>query len=365
MGAATYHSPQLIRRPGAPQLPCWHRRLEAVEFPEEKTAEGLVLGHAYSLTGLEKVQHKGRVVELVRLRNPWGKIEWKGPWSDGSTEWDEIESRARRYLRVKLEDGEFWMTIQDFVRFFKRIDLCHRTPDNISEGRCSNWSLTVFRGKWEAGKTAGGSFRNVATFGKNSQYHLRLLEADNGGLCTLFVCLMQEPRDRQRNRSPYVAIGFAIYKVPKHCVGIKLSSEYLQWVRPAVRIPRYDAYREMSRHCRLPPGSYVIIPSTDEPDIEAQFLLRVFSLKRNYAEEIKEEAPIKVWTQMDNIYLLDIQFDEPFHALFDDATDLDAKGLFNILKKISSKNPDFQKRVLSKDTCKKAIIFMDVSFVAL
>jgi len=49
---------------------------------EAKLVTGLVKGHAYSITGVEQVQSKGKSVALVRIRNPWGQKEWIGDWSD-------------------------------------------------------------------------------------------------------------------------------------------------------------------------------------------------------------------------------------------------------------------------------------------
>ncbi|GAA6089673.1 calpain-12 isoform X1 [Tachysurus ichikawai] len=46
--------------------------------------EGLVRGHAYAITATDKVHKKTETEEvlLVRLRNPWGFVEYCGPWGD-------------------------------------------------------------------------------------------------------------------------------------------------------------------------------------------------------------------------------------------------------------------------------------------
>lgn len=62
-----------------------HFKLSSVKSAadvEAKLDNGLVKGHAYSVTGATKVQAKGKEVKLVRIRNPWGQKEWNGDWSD-------------------------------------------------------------------------------------------------------------------------------------------------------------------------------------------------------------------------------------------------------------------------------------------
>jgi calpain-15 len=51
---------------------------------------GLVDAHAYSLINAKKIQtDSGKEVRLVQIRNPWGKKEWTGDWSDSSKLWTD------------------------------------------------------------------------------------------------------------------------------------------------------------------------------------------------------------------------------------------------------------------------------------
>lgn len=60
---------------------------------EEVQENGLLAGHAYSVQGFFETQvattnqtHDGKPVRLVYVRNPWGRQEWNGAWSDNSLE---------------------------------------------------------------------------------------------------------------------------------------------------------------------------------------------------------------------------------------------------------------------------------------
>lgn len=56
---------------------------------EEKTASGVISGHAYSFIGVRELTHKGQNVRLCQLRNPWGSGEWTGAWSDNDDVWTD------------------------------------------------------------------------------------------------------------------------------------------------------------------------------------------------------------------------------------------------------------------------------------
>ena len=46
--------------------------------------------------GLRVRSYEGSGVRLVQLRNPWGKFEWRGDWSDKSTKWTDALKKAVR-----------------------------------------------------------------------------------------------------------------------------------------------------------------------------------------------------------------------------------------------------------------------------
>ena len=81
--------------------------------PEERLPNGLVIGHAYCITGLRKVTvswFRNKEALLVKLRNPWGEIEWNGSWSNRSPIWETVNSHTRNKLKREVtQRGDFWM----------------------------------------------------------------------------------------------------------------------------------------------------------------------------------------------------------------------------------------------------------------
>lgn len=48
------------------------------------------------------------------------------------------------------------MTFEDFCKFYADIDICGLSPDFFNESDSSQWTTSVYEGRWVAGTTAGG-----------------------------------------------------------------------------------------------------------------------------------------------------------------------------------------------------------------
>ncbi|XP_066450894.1 calpain-14-like, partial [Eleutherodactylus coqui] len=253
--------------------------------PERVLENGLVSGHAYTVTGIRPVTCKSGTANLVRLRNPWGKIEWKGDWSDSSSKWEQLSVKERLLLHKTREDGEFWMSIEDFEAQFIELVICKLTPDLMSHENGKEWTLSMQIGKWISGSTAGGRINYTESYWKNPQYRLKILLGDNmekyANTCNVLVSLLQKQNHKHRNKSPPLYIGISIFMVPPEyqASGSRLPQEFFLTNRPVNNRCIFINEREVTQDFHLQPGSYVIVPSTAEPGQECEFILRVFSRK--------------------------------------------------------------------------------------
>lgn len=58
---------------------------------------------------------------IVKIKNPWGKNQWIGDWSDYSNLWrDDLKMK----LNYNLQDNCFYMNFKDFKHYFSKIQIC-------------------------------------------------------------------------------------------------------------------------------------------------------------------------------------------------------------------------------------------------
>ncbi|KAM8726087.1 calpain-3b isoform 2-T2 [Acanthopagrus schlegelii] len=370
---------------------------------ESRTDLGLVRGHAYSIIGLAECDEvaKNTKVRLIRLRNPWGFVLWKGPWSTNSKEWSTISIADKENLKKQtIETSEFWMSFDDFKRNFTKLEMCNLTPDTLQCEERHSWTVSVNEGRWVRGSSAGGCRNFPETFWTNPQYRLKLYEEDDdpedGNVaCTLVVALMQKGRRMQRHQGArFLTIGFSIYQVPKEMCGQNqhLQKDFFLYTASKAKCKTYINLREVTERFRLPPGEYVIIPTTFEPHQEGEFILRVFSEKQSTSEEVEntigsdQTQPIvfvsdraRANKELEHDGILgekkkkpkrkllepeeETEEEKQFRAIYKQIAGEDmqicANELMRVMKNVLAKHSEINSEGFSLETCRSMIALMD------
>nr|XP_033480489.1 calpain-2 catalytic subunit-like [Epinephelus lanceolatus] len=335
---------------------------------EAVTHQKLVKGHAYSVTGAAVVEYHGDMEKLIRIRNPWGQVEWTGAWSDNSSEWHYISDEDRERLSHRSEDGEFWMSFNEFLRHYSRLEICNLTPDALSDDSISKWALSKFDGSWRRGSTAGGCRNYPNTFWKNPQFVIKLDEEDDDPDdgeegCSLVVGLIQKNRRRMRKMGEDMqTVGFAIYEVPDEFCGqrnVHLNRNFFLRHASAARSETFINLREVSSRFVLPPGEYIIVPSTFEPQKNGDFCVRVFSEKQADFQELDDPIECRV----EKIEIDEGDVDSRFRSLFGQLAggdcEISAFELQKILNKVVTKRQDIQTSGFCLTTCRNMINMLD------
>ncbi|XP_074025117.1 calpain-13 [Numenius arquata] len=224
---------------------------------------GIVQGHAYTVTGAVKICYKNGWKHIIRIWNPWGHGEWKGPWSDDSPQWDHVEPQYREaYLRNK-DDGEFWMSCEDFQEQFSWLYICNSTPTFLDFGdqHCTTWSVDrhvnlwnpVHRNKYSSGEVS-----------KNPQYFFKVPDYNPKTYNVVISLMRKHAEDMQDVKN--LKIGFLITGE---------NSKVLKQI--------FSLTRDVTNYFILSPGTYAVVPATTE-DQEFEFLLRIFMKNQDYNE---------------------------------------------------------------------------------
>lgn len=271
---------------------------------ELKMANGLVKGHAYSVTAVKKVRlghglmayFKNETIPMIRMRNPWGKTEWKGAWSDSSEEWAKVGDTERDNLGITVEDdGEFWMSFSDWCKYFTDADACRLINTSVISVH-KRWHEVVHFGSWTKNaepllNRCGGCANHKSTFLQNPQYLFDVTkEADE-----VLIALQQKDlkSHRQYGQGENLSIGFGIFRV-------ELNRKYRLHdilTQQCVETSTYINARAVFMRTTLPQGRYIIIPTTFKPHTLGDYMIRVFTDVESGCRELIEDKPkVKCWS---------------------------------------------------------------------
>ncbi|XP_040917436.1 calpain-1 catalytic subunit-like [Toxotes jaculatrix] len=327
---------------------------------------GLVQGHAYTITGVRQLMSRGKLEKLVRLWNPWGKGEWNGDWSDKSPLWQTVSAQERELCLSVGDDGEFWMTLEDFCKYYVDLDICSASPDFLDGNSSCHWKTSMYEGRWVAGTTAGGCMNNRASFWTNPQYRIQVdgqYSEKESGKNTL-VSLMQKPDKRNRRLVQNLHIGFSVFEVTdqyKTQKG-KFAASFFSTHTPVAQTKTYMNARDVMVFLTLKPGEYLIVPSTFNPNETASFILTIQSKAEAHGYEnsgYRQHEPVQKLQQVKNA-----NEDENRKILFrqysDKYEEVDAEQLQRLLNENILKG-DLKYGGFSIDACRSMVALMDTS----
>ncbi|XP_071159192.1 calpain-9-like isoform X9 [Mytilus edulis] len=341
---------------------------------EAELANGLIMGHAYSVTAVKmvEIQTPGRSGKLpmVRCRNPWGnESEWKGAFSDESERWKYITDSDKEEIGLTQEDdGEFWMTFGDWQSNFQKLEICNLGPDSLDDDELvkigkKRWEATSEVGEWIPNVNAGGCRNYLQTFFTNPQYRVTVTDPDEDedDLCTILVGVLQKDRRKKRKEGlDMLTIGYVIYKLKDPDCG-PLDVDFFKYNASVAKSPSFINLREVCGRHMLQPGTYCIIPSTFEPHNKGEYLLRIFTEKANVTHEIDEETAIQEDQEEKPPTEEEVEQEDAlkrsFKRVSGDDMEIDAFELRDILNAVFKKEFDFDG--FGVDACRSMVAMHD------
>jgi len=244
---------------------------------------GLIKNHAYSLNDiieLDDPTSKGAKLRLLRLRNPWGKSEWKGAWSSNSEEMTTHKAHIQAYINTLPPDEQFDMEADDGIFFIHYDDWKDNfTALFVNIDFPENWTGLRFHSKWTKSNAGGLPKRyendHLERFAKNPQFMI----SPEQDMEVFFS--MAQIGGRLQSDSQYFTYPFSetikygavsVFKLPKEEKYLsKFSKEDLVFMSP-IKLEKENAGR-----CLLKADSnYVIVCSLEKAGSKNEFYLSVY-----------------------------------------------------------------------------------------
>ena len=199
----------------------------------------------------------------MHVRNPWGKGEWTGKWSDKDTSsWTPRMKSLLNY--VNADDGSFWMSFEDFCNQFRNVYICKLHND---------WHKVKLSGMWSIGNgTACGCTNNNNWF-NNPQYLLSV----NMDCCVTINVTQSNVEEVESDGSitlkDHYHIGLYVIEHDRRKDRINKGVRNNKFIASS----QFTAYKVVTQEVELRSNmNYIIIPCTFYKDKENTFILRVF-----------------------------------------------------------------------------------------
>ncbi|XP_008401559.1 calpain-5-like, partial [Poecilia reticulata] len=208
----------------------------------------------------------------------------------------DVDSGCRLGITV-ADDGEFWMSFTDWCKNFTDVDICHLVNTSLISIH-KNWDEEVKFGKWTRNSDhllnrCGGCTNHKQTFLQNPQYLFDVTKESD----EVLISLQQKDRRiyRKEGQGDNLIIGFTVLKVE---VNRKYRLHKLV-TQKEMNDFNHTNIRTVFNRIELPQGRYVIIPSTFEPFIEGEFMLRLYTDVDSGCRELVQDKPqTKCWTPL-------------------------------------------------------------------
>ncbi|CAD5113808.1 DgyrCDS2973 [Dimorphilus gyrociliatus] len=193
-------------------------------------------------------------VTLVKLKSTDGlRLEWSGAWNSHSPEWRNIRSGDKEKLELTIDNhSETWIEIHDFYKIFTSLYVCYPTANPSTFGSKMLNKVQEFEGQWLNGVTAGGRPTCMDSFWVNPQFEVKVQNSPKGGAFFIVDLIQNDNRLIRHKARINNVVGIALYQVVLNA--------------------------------NLAKGTYIVIPSTYDPNQEGEFILRLVYDEENNIE---------------------------------------------------------------------------------
>ncbi|KAL1494017.1 hypothetical protein ABEB36_009690 [Hypothenemus hampei] len=188
----------------------------------EADRSGLVASHAYAVMDVRTVNG----VQLLKLKNPWSHLRWRGNYSElDLSHWTPELQRLLNYnphSAAEFDNGVFWIDYDSVLKFFEVFYM--------------NWNPQLFKytycihQMWHAGT---GPVKDLYTVAANPQFSLNVSPDVNGAIWILLTRHIMDIEDF-RNNKEFITVFvykngkkvYYPYDPPPFIDGVKINSPH-------------------------------------------------------------------------------------------------------------------------------------------